>query len=168
MKRILIMGCAGCGKSTLAKELGKILDLPIYHLDVYYWQPGWVETEKSVFIAKQEEIVATDNWIIDGNYRSTLDIRLKRADLILYLDYRRGVALKGIIKRYFKYRNKTRDSITIGCDEKIDRDFIKWVWHFKKDSKPIILNKLREYPEVPMITFKNRRALKKYLANLKK
>ena len=57
MKRILIMGCAGCGKSTLAKELGQILILPVYHLDVYYWQPGWVETEKEIFIAKQEEIL---------------------------------------------------------------------------------------------------------------
>ena len=168
MKRILIMGCAGCGKSTLAKELGQILSLPVYHLDVYYWQPGWVETEKEEFIAKQKEILATDEWIIDGNYRSTLDLRLERADYIIFLDYRRGVALRGIIKRYFKYRNKTRDSITIGCDEKIDRDFIKWVWNFKRDAKPILVQKIKEHPEIPVVFFKKRRDLKKYLTELKK
>ena len=168
MKRILIMGCAGCGKSTLAKELGTILNLPVYHLDVYYWQPGWVETEKEEFIAKQEEILKTDEWIIDGNYRSTLDLRLAKADYIIFLDYRRSVALKGVIKRYFKYRNKTRDSITIGCEEKIDREFLKWVWNFKKDAKPILMQKINEHPDIPMLTFKNRRSLKKYLTNLKK
>ena len=168
MKRILIMGCAGCGKSTLAKELGTILNLPVYHLDVYYWQPGWVETEKEEFIAKQEEILKTDEWIIDGNYRSTLDLRLAKADYIIFLDYRRSVALKGVIKRYFKYRNKTRDSITIGCEEKIDCEFLKWVWNFKKDAKPILMQKINEHPDIPMLTFKNRRSLKKYLTNLKK
>ena len=168
MERIVILGCAGCGKSTLAKTLGAKFDLPVYHLDVYYWKPGWVEREKEEFFNIQKELVEKDKWVLDGNYRGTLDMRLPRADTIIYLDYSRMKALKGVIKRYFKYKNKHRDSIAEGCTEKIDKEFLKWIWRFKKDAKPKIMEKIKNYPNANLLIFKNRHQLNKYLKSLEK
>lgn len=166
MERILILGCAGCGKSTLAKTLGEKLDLPVYHLDVYFWQPNWVEADPVEFAEKQKELVSGDKWIIDGNYRKTIDIRLERCDTILYLDFPRLTALFGVIRRYFKYKNKERDTIGVGCKETIDKEFIKWIWHFKKNSKPKIFQSIVKYPNMNVKIFKSRHALNKYLKKL--
>ena len=167
MKRIVILGCAGCGKSTLAKELGSILNLPVIHLDRYYWKPGWVEEDPEVFSRFQQEVVREDEWIIDGNYRNSIDLRLSRCDTVIFLDFKRSVALTGVFKRYFQYKNKTRDSIGIGCPEKLDKSFLKWVWNFRKNARPILLDKVNDYPHVNFLLFKNRRELYKFVNSLK-
>ena len=168
MKRIVILGCAGCGKSTLAKELGAILNLPVIHLDRYYWKPGWVEESADVFQRFQQEVIREDEWIIDGNYRNSLDLRLSRCDTVIYLDFKRIVALRGIFKRYHQYKNKERDSIGVGCPERIDKSFFKWVWNFRKNARPILLNKVKEYPHINCMLFKNRRSLYKFVESLRK
>ena len=112
-------------------------------------------------------MIKKDSWILDGNYRDTLDMRLKDCDTVIYLDYPRRTAIYGIYKRYFEYRNKQRDSIAEGCREKIDKSFFKWVWNFKKNAKPIIINKINEYKlEKEVLIFKRRRHLKKYLKSI--
>ena len=164
MNRIAILGCAGCGKSTLASKLGQKKNIPVLHLDTIYWKANWIEEEKDVFYYKQVKFLENTSWIIDGNYRDTLDLRLKDADTIIYLDYPRRVAIFGIYKRYFQYRNKQRDSIAAGCKEKIDRSFFKWVWNFKKNAKPVIMEKVKEYSkDKNVFIFKNRKELNKFL-----
>ena len=101
MNRILILGCAGSGKSTLAKLLGQKLNLKVVYLDTLYWLPNWIERDKDEFRKLQQEVLVLDNWVIDGNYRDTLDERLSYADTVIYLDYKRIVSLIGIFKRYF-------------------------------------------------------------------
>ena len=86
MKRILILGCCGAGKSTFARALSEITGVDIIHLDQEYWNPGWIETSKGIWQKKVEELVKHDSWIMDGNYSGSLDIRLSRADTIIYLD----------------------------------------------------------------------------------
>ncbi len=166
MKKILILGCAGCGKSTLAKLLGKELNIPVIHLDRIFWKPGWEEEDKEVFFRFQQELVREDSWIIDGNYRDSLDLRLAHADTVIYLDYPRRVALRGIFKRYFEYHNKERDTIGEGCKEKIDREFFMWVWNFKKKSKSLIINKINNYSHLNVLIFKNRQSLNDYLKTI--
>lgn len=166
MKRILILGCAGCGKSTLAKKLGKMYDLEVLHLDTIYWKAGWIEEDPKVFKKLQEEFLPKPSWVIDGNYRETLDLRLNYCDTVIYLDYRRSVAIRGIFKRYFQYKNKERDSIANGCPEKIDRSFFMWVWHFNKKAKPLIMEKINKCENVDVYVFKNRRSLNKFINNL--
>ncbi len=164
-KRILIMGCAGSGKSTLAKTLGEKLNIEICHLDKLFYKPNWEEEDKEVFILKQKEIIEKDQWIIDGNYRHTLDLRLERCQLVIYLDYNRLVSILGIYKRYKKYKGVQRDTIATGCFEKLDKDFLSWAWHFKKQSKPILMEMIKKH-NVEMIVFKTRRALKRWLAKI--
>ena len=164
MKKIVILGCAGCGKSTLAKKLGSQLNIPVLHLDTIYWKANWKEEDSQIFLEKQIEMIKKDAWILDGNYRDTLDMRLKDCDTVIYLDYPRRTAIYGIYKRYFEYRNKPRDTIAEGCPEKIDKSFFKWVWNFRKNARPIIINKINEYKlEKEVLIFKRRRHLKKYL-----
>ncbi len=88
MNRIAIVGISGSGKSTLANKLGKKLNLPVFHLDKYFWTYGWKEryATKEEFTPIVEGFARQSNWIIDGNYRESLDVRLEKADTIIFLD----------------------------------------------------------------------------------
>ncbi len=166
MKRIVFLGCAGSGKSTFSKRLGEKLNIPVTHLDTLYWKPGWVEEEKEIFIKKQLEIIEQDTWIMDGNYRDSLELRLERCDTIIYLDVPRIVSIFGIYQRYFTYKNKSRDSITAGCEEKIDSSFFNWVWHFNKRSRPMLMDKINKTNGKNILIFKTRKALRKYIDSI--
>ena len=166
-KRIIILGCSGSGKSTLSKELGALLNINVTHLDKLYYKPNWIEEDKEVFKNKQLEIIAEDAWIIDGNYRKTLDLRLQRCDLVIYLDYNKLTSMHGVLKRYRQYKHKQRDTIATGCFEKLDKSFLRWVWRFKKDAKPLIMEMIAKYDHYDYLVFKNRRALNKWLENEK-
>jgi adenylate kinase family enzyme len=89
MKRVLVIGSPGGGKTTLSRELGKLLDLPVYHLDKLFWKPGWALSDDESFRALQRELVSKPRWIIDGNYDRTLDVRLPHADTVIHLDFPR-------------------------------------------------------------------------------
>lgn len=145
MRRIAIIGCGGAGKSTLSRELGEILNLPVYHLDSFFWNPGWAPTPSKQWMSIQEELASRDEWIIDGNYRSTLDIRLSKADTIIFLDYPTYICLFRVIKRRIKYNRKTRPDLAEGCVETLDFEFIKWILKFRRNKRPDIINKINNY-----------------------
>lgn len=144
MKKIMIIGCGGAGKSTLAKRLGEKLNLHVYHLDSMFWKPEWVPTEREEWKRLQFEILEKDEWIIDGNYGSTLDIRIEKADTIIFLDYSTVTCLYGVIKRRIIHHRKTRPDMGEGCPEKLDWEFLKWVAEYKRKKSPIIVNKLNQ------------------------
>ena len=87
MKRVMVIGCGGASKSTFSKQLHSITNLEVFHLDKYYWQPDWVESQTEEWNEQVVEISKKENWIIDGNYGSSMDIRIARADTIIYLDF---------------------------------------------------------------------------------
>lgn len=87
MRRVMVIGSPGAGKSTLARELAKVTDLPLRHLDAEYWLPGWIERDPAEWHAKQTALIAGDRWIIDGNYGASLPLRIAAADTIVWLDY---------------------------------------------------------------------------------
>lgn len=144
MKRIMILGSPGSGKSTLAKSIGEITGIEVIHLDTLFWAPGWVKVPSEEFRERVKSYVEKESWIIDGNYSGVLDIRLSTADTIIFIDVPRGKCLYRVGKRRFQYSGKTRSDLTAGCDEKIDWEFIKWIWNFSKHSKPIILKEIEE------------------------
>jgi adenylate kinase family enzyme len=141
-QRILIVGCGGAGKSTLAQQIGERLSLPVVHLDSIYWSPGWVETEKEAWLARLQEELSRPQWVMDGNYGATLEERLKHADALIYLDYPRWICLYRVVSRYIKHRGKTRPDMGPECPEQLDWVFLKWIWGYNKTRRPALLAKL--------------------------
>ncbi|MBI4835894.1 MAG: hypothetical protein HY817_01400 [Candidatus Abawacabacteria bacterium] len=128
-KRIAIIGISGSGKSTLARQLATILSLPLLHMDQFIWLPHWTEaniqdTEKALATALQKE-----QWILEGYIHPCAQLRLSKADIILYLDYSGIRAMYGGIKRWFKYRGQTRPEMPIGCNEKLSLKYLKVMLH---------------------------------------
>ncbi|HEY3324006.1 MAG TPA: DNA topology modulation protein [Planctomycetota bacterium] len=145
MRRVLILGCAGAGKSTLARQLGKALALPVFHLDAIFWKPGWVMTPADEEEIILQRIVAGEKWIIDGNYAGNLNIRLPRADTILFMDFPRRVCLWRVVRRWMMFRGKQRPDMGPDCPEKIDLEFLQWIWNYNRDVKPQVLALVDEY-----------------------
>lgn len=128
MKKIMVVGVsAGVGKSTFARKLGEKLDLPVHHLDRYHWKSGWIEADKAEFRAALEKVVDEDAWIIEGNYSSTFDLRLAKADTIIYLELPLGVCLYRVLKRWLTNLGRTRPDMAEGCPERMEWEFLKFI-----------------------------------------
>ncbi len=148
MKRVLVIGSGGAGKSTFARRLGERLGLPVIHLDRAYWRAGWVEPPKDEWRREVEKMCARDSWVMDGNYSGTLDVRLEACDTVILLDLPRTVCLWRIVKRSFMYRGASRPDMGEGCPEQLNRDFLVfllWVWNYPRRSRPKILGRLKEH-----------------------
>lgn len=143
----MLIGSGGAGKSTLAREIGKKLHIEVIHLDTIMWKPGWKFVKKEEQIAIQQELVQKEEWIIDGNYGGTMDIRFEKADTILFLDYSRYLCLYRALKRMVQYKSKTRPDMIEGNDERLDFNFLKWIWNYPKKKKPQIMEKLQAIKE---------------------
>jgi adenylate kinase family enzyme len=142
IKRVAIVGSGGAGKSTLALALSETLDLPVIHLDKHYWQAGWVPTPKDAWLERQRQLVAQERWIIDGNYGSTMDLRLAAADTVIFLDTPRLRCVQRVLKRTLSYRPGTRPDMAAGCHERFDLEFLRWVWRYPAEQRPKILEML--------------------------
>jgi adenylate kinase family enzyme len=145
MKRVLVIGSPGAGKSTFSAELGRIIKLPVIHLDKEFWQPGWVMSDSDEWRERVSELVAGDEWIVDGSYDGTLDIRLPRADTVVFLDYPRYLCLWRIFKRVATGLGHVRFDMGEGCPEHVDFGFIKWIWNYRRDHYPRINEMLEKY-----------------------
>ncbi|MCI3918977.1 DNA topology modulation protein [Paenibacillus sp. TRM 82003] len=167
MKRIMIIGSGGAGKSTLASQLADILDIPVHHLDAYYWKPGWTPSPNDEWDQFQETLVQEESWIIDGNYGRTHDIRMRRADVIILLDFSKCVTVYRVLKRRIIYHGKTRPDLNENCPESLDFEFIKWVWNFKKTRIPGIMEKLKEYQDKKIIILKSPKNVRQLLEKVK-
>ncbi len=166
MERIVIIGCGGSGKSTLARRLGDRLNLPVVHLDKLYWHPGWVESTDEEFDAKLAVELEKSQWIMDGNFNRTMELRLAKCDTVIYLDYSRLVCLWGVLCRIIKTYGKTRPDMGEGCPERIDFEFLKWVWNYNRDKRERNYRYLNEVTHAQTYALKSRRQLKKFLKTL--
>ncbi|MBQ15100.1 MAG: DNA topology modulation protein [Gammaproteobacteria bacterium] len=152
MNKIAVIGCGGSGKSCFSQELGRRLAIPVHHLDRIFWQPNWNPMDKSKFLDAQQQIFTTDSWIIDGNYGGTMQPRLAAADAIIFLDLSTLSCLWGVIKRYFKYRNKTRPDMGTGNKERLTLEFIHWILFYRSTRRPKIITKLDDYSKSKQVT----------------
>jgi len=132
MQRILVIGSPGAGKSTLAHKLARHTGLPLYHLDKLFWLPGWVERDRDEGRAELAGVLAQQRWIIDGNYGSTLPVRLERADTVVWLDYPTHLCLARVFKRWWQYRGRARPDMTEGCPENLNLEFLHYVLVFRR------------------------------------
>ena len=136
MQRILIIGCPGGGKSTFARAMGKKLGLDVVHLDQLWWTPGWVERPLDEFRAAVTEAAMGEAWVIDGNFSNTFDIRMARADTIIWIDQPRLLCLWRAMKRALTHKGAVRADMAEGCPEKFDLEFAQYIWNFKRDVGP--------------------------------
>jgi adenylate kinase family enzyme len=144
MKKVVLIGSGGSGKSTLARQLGEKLKINVYHLDALFWKPNWVGDPKDEQKKAQNDLVRKEEWIIDGNYGGTMEIRLNTADTIIFLDIPRTICVYRAFKRMLQYRNKTRPDMGEGCEERFDLDFFKWIWDYPNTKRPEILKRLEQ------------------------
>jgi len=167
MNRIIVIGCGGSGKSTLAIELGKRLALPVHHLDRIFWKPGWVSISREALAASVETLVVAPQWIIDGNYSSSMDIRLAACDMVIFLDLPRLTCLWNVLKRRVMYQGRTRPDMSEGCAEQIDAEFLKWIWNFRRNKRPEIMAKLSLLgSDKTLVILQSHRQVERFLSSL--
>ncbi len=147
MKRIVLIGPGGAGKSTLARQIGDKTSLPVIHLDAHYWRAGWVEPPKDEWAARVGALVAREAWVMDGNYGGTMEVRLAAADTIIFLDLPRWLCLARVVRRQIRYRRRTRPDMAPGCPERLTLVFLKYIWNYRRDRRPGILGRMREHAE---------------------
>ena len=138
-KKIAVIGCPGSGKTTFSKKLAAITALPLYHLDLIYWKSDATHLQRPEFKQKQEEIVSNDEWIIDGNFKRTLEIRIKNAELIYFLDLPVDDCIYGVITRE---REKE-----FPCFLPVNDELIEDVKKYNSVCKPIVLSLFEKYPD---------------------
>lgn len=164
-RKILIVGSGGAGKSTLSRQLGERLGLPVVHLDAMFWQPGWNPSPRPEFMERVKKELAKPEWIIDGNYDSTIELRAQYADLIIYLDFSNVVCLYRACKRAWIYRGTTRPDMGKDCPEKIDWEFARWIWRYPKDARPEMLAVLAKV-QTDVITLKTPKEVEQWLQQI--
>lgn len=132
----MIIGNCGAGKSTLAKRIHDLTQLRLIHLDKEFWQPGWIETDLEIWRQKVKEFVALDEWIIDGNYGSTMEMRMQRADTIVLMEVSTWKSMLRILKRVITHYGRRRDDMAEGCDERFSWSFMHYVLIYNLTRKP--------------------------------
>lgn len=165
MKRVLIIGSPGAGKSTLATEIARLTGLPLIHLDQHHWRSGWVEPTKAEWRAQVEELAARESWVMDGNYGGSLPLRLKRADTVIYLDFPAWLCVTRILRRIAASHGRTRADMAEGCPEHFNMEFLIYTAMFPWSGRKRVAAALRRY-DGPLIRLKSPREVRRFLAGL--
>lgn len=166
MKKILVIGSSGAGKSTFARRLGEKTGLEVIHLDVLYWLPDWTEPPKDEWRKTVENALKGDEWIMDGNYSGTLAMRIRASDTVIFLDFPRLLCVYRILKRVAFYHKTKRPDMAEGCNEQFDWEFTKWVWNFPTRTKPLVEALLKQFEnEKTIIRLKSRKEVEDFFAN---
>lgn len=160
MKRIVVIGCGGSGKSMLARQLGQRLALPVTHLDAVYYDQEWRPLAQEEFAARQRVLTAEPEWILDGNYASTMPIRLAEADTVIFLDLPAVTCLWGIVRRRLRYRGGQHDD---GVYDRITPGFIHYILGYRRKMRPKVQRLLHQHAVGTVTILTSRRALRRYL-----
>ena len=141
--------------------------LPVIHLDREFWLPGWVEPPKAEWQQQHAGLIAREQWIIDGNYGGTMEARFQAADTVIYLDLPRLVCLWSVIRRRFSSARRGRPDMADGLQDKLDLEFLMWIWTFPQKRRPTILGMLEALPTTTtVVRLRSRIQVHDYLDNL--
>lgn len=160
-KKIIVIGCAGSGKSTLSKKLQDVLGLPLVHLDNIWWKEDKTHISRTEFDEKLNAILNSDEWILDGDYSRTYEVRFKAADTVIFLDYDFDVCLNGIIKRVGKKRSDMP-----WVEHELDEELVKLVQNYNTKNRPTVLSLIDKYADKNVFVFKLRSDADKWLKQI--
>ena len=167
VKKVLVIGSPGSGKSVFSRRLGEATGLPVIHLDQHFWRPRWVEPSKEVWERQVKELMTGDSWIIDGNYSRTMDLRLEHCDTAIFLDFPHYLCTWRVAKRSLRSGSQSRPDLAAGCEERIDLSFLGWTWNYSRRSRPGVLQRLERVKErVSIVTLKTKREVENFLMTL--
>ncbi|WP_345563222.1 topology modulation protein [Nonomuraea rosea] len=155
MNRVVIVGVCGSGKSYVARELGRLLEAPVTHLDATYYDDDWNPLPQREFAAAQRELVAGARWIIDGNYNGSLEIRLRACDTVVMMDVSTWTALRGLFSRQARHGAGQHAS---GVYNRINWTVISYVLGYRRRMRPRVLAKIREFAAGKDVVFLTGRA----------
>jgi adenylate kinase family enzyme len=168
VQRVAILGSGGAGKSALAAALADRTGLPVVHLDVVYWRPGWNEPPPEEFAAALDAAVAEERWILDGNFlrHGGPDPRFGRADTVVFLDLPRTTCLWRVVKRRVQEARRPRRDLPQGCSETLDVPFMRWVWRYPARNRPRLLSFLDGLEGVDVHRLRSAADVRRYVANI--
>ncbi|MBR2894266.1 MAG: adenylate kinase [Oscillospiraceae bacterium] len=161
MKRAIVIGCPGAGKSTFSRALRERTGLPLHYMDMLFWNADKTYVSREVLLERIQEIVVQDEWIIDGNYCFSLEMRMKACDTVFFLDYPLELCLASVDAR----RGTVRPDMP-WVEEEEDKEFTEFIKAFSTDNRPIILELLEKYAEKEIFWFQTRAQADEYLANM--
>jgi adenylate kinase family enzyme len=165
VQRIAIVGCGGSGKSMLARQIAATLDLPLTHLDAIYYDQDWNPLPQEEFAARQEKLVVEPQWIIEGNYASTLPIRLTAADTVIFLDLPGITCLWGILQRRWRHRGGQHHAV--GVYDRITWNFVRYIWRYRHDMAPRVRALIAQHTTgARVISLTSRRQARHLIAQL--
>jgi adenylate kinase family enzyme len=145
LRRVMVVGCAGAGKTTLARRLAHELGLPAISLDFHFWRPGWQIPGREAWREQTVALAALPAWVMDGNYSSTYDVRMPRAQYLIWLDYPRATGLRRVLLRTIQGYGRARPDLPEGCPERFDLAFLRHVWNFPRQHRPRIVAGIEQF-----------------------
>jgi adenylate kinase family enzyme len=165
MRRISVVGSQGSGKTSLALSLGRKLGLPVVHLDVLYWRPGWKPSDKASFRANVTEAIAGNAWVVDGSFSDlAFDLTIARADILVVIDRPRWLCLWRILWRSAFNRDTRRPDLPEGCPEQFDWKLMQEAWRYDTERVPVIEAERLQYgPDVPVLRLRRDRDIQGFL-----
>lgn len=169
MKRVMIVGQPGSGKSTLARAMGRITGLPVIHVDLMHWKPGWVARDFDEKIAMAHAAEAGEAWIFEGGMSQTWRNRLSRADTLVLLDFSVWFRMWRVFKRTLRDYGRSREDLPDNCPETFDREFWGYIWSTRNSGRTRMLSLMRSAgPEKRVVHLQSVRAVRRFLAKLEK
>ncbi len=163
MNKAIVIGCPGSGKTTFAEKLSRCTGLPLYYLDAIWHKPDKTHIPREEFDERVKEIFATSEWIIDGNYKRTIELRLKQCDTVFLFDLPTEMCLQGVTERIGKERYDLP-----WLETELDPEFKSFIEDFPKDTLPRIYDLLDKYKkDKQIIIFKSREQADEYIEKIK-
>ena len=156
--RAIVIGSPGSGKSTFSRRLCDLTGVPLYYLDILYWNADKTNVSKFVFRLRLSRILMKSAWIIDGNYASTLSLRLLRCNTVFFLDYPENVCIDGALSRIGQKREDMP-----WVEQQRDETFLQYIRDFHINTRPHLIKKLSRQQHKSIIIFTSREQADNYL-----